>query len=538
VRAQVTGDVSALAVLVDSLVAKLLVLGAGGDEQQAILLAGTSFPALQAYLAGQRDYRAGRYTKAMDAFARAVDADSTFAPAALGMELAGGWIVDPRRSRGLALAVRYRDKLGARDQWLLPVRADNRALTCRELLAEDEKRVQRAADVPELWYELGDNLFHCGHAMGMRDAWPRAMGAFERAIALDSAFAPAWEHIPGGKMELGDTAGARAALNAYLKTDADYAIVNRYLIGSTAERERLMPELISKSTREALSLNAYMSIWTGEMRQGEQMIAAARAKAVTESDRAQVQTMEVSFALNAGQPARAARIVRQLPAYSAARRMLDAVFFDGDSVLAAEASLDAARALGSRPPGTMFSSWADNAYAYGQYQLALGHLPEANRALEALRAAKPLPDTAWIGEKAHRAALVLDAQIAAVTHRPDAAQRAASADSMLRDGPPHILLRSAGNLALARLWELRGDNERAYAAAQRVYYTSTEFAPYWSTVKRESARLALATGDTSAAILRYREYVRLHSSPEPSLRTHMESVKRDLARLEKATAGR
>src|SRR5207248_160732 len=59
VTASVKGQPMAIASLVDTLAAKLLVLSAGGGERAAAALAGIPFDALQAYLAGQVAYRAG-----------------------------------------------------------------------------------------------------------------------------------------------------------------------------------------------------------------------------------------------------------------------------------------------------------------------------------------------------------------------------------------------------------------------------------------------------------------------------------------------
>ena len=99
------------------------------------------------------------------------------------------------------------------------------------------------------------------------------------------------------------------------------------------------------------------------------------------------------------------------------------------------------------------------------------------------------------------------------------------------------MLRAAGNLAIANLWERMGDVQSAYAASRRVYMEPT-FTPFWSTYKRERARLAALTGSTEDAIKYYREYLAMRYEPEPALGEHVESVRRELARLERSSAGR
>ena len=86
--ASATGAASQLAVLVDSVIAKLLAIDAGENEQRVASLASTPLAALEAYLAGQASYRAGRYADAGNRYAEALQIDSTFAHAGLGLSMA------------------------------------------------------------------------------------------------------------------------------------------------------------------------------------------------------------------------------------------------------------------------------------------------------------------------------------------------------------------------------------------------------------------------------------------------------------------
>src|SRR5207245_1354796 len=85
------------------------------------------------------------------------------------------------------------------------------------LLTTLDEAVGRYPTDPEAWYELGDARMH----------WPlvgrttpgQILEAFDRAIALDSAFGPAYIHPVEVALQLGRPAAARRYLAAYLALD-------------------------------------------------------------------------------------------------------------------------------------------------------------------------------------------------------------------------------------------------------------------------------------------------------------------------------
>ena len=52
-----------------------------------------------------------------------------------------------------------------------------------------QELVQKLPDRPEAWYGLGDKYYHEGALRGVTDADERALAAFKRALALDTATA-------------------------------------------------------------------------------------------------------------------------------------------------------------------------------------------------------------------------------------------------------------------------------------------------------------------------------------------------------------
>jgi hypothetical protein len=89
------------------------------------------------------------------------------------------------------------------------------------------------------------------------------------------------------------------------------------------------------------------------------------------------------------------------------------------------------------------------------------------------------------------------------------------------------------NLVLARLWQERGDTARALAAVRRRAYN--EGSPPWALAAslREEGRLAGVTGDSSGALRAYRHYLILRADPDPVLIPQRDSVRAELARLER-----
>ena len=99
------GPLDSLSVLVDRLTAGLLA-GEAGETENLVNLTTTSLPALRAYLEGRSAYRDARYTEAVQQFGRALEFDSTFALAGLGLRSAASWTPaeGEAKPRGLALA--------------------------------------------------------------------------------------------------------------------------------------------------------------------------------------------------------------------------------------------------------------------------------------------------------------------------------------------------------------------------------------------------------------------------------------------------
>jgi serine/threonine-protein kinase len=543
-RASATGVATQLPLLVDSVMAQLLAIDAGESEQRVASLASTPLAALEAYLGGQADYRAGRYADATDRFAEAIRIDSTFALAGLALSMTSGWTLDPRGNHGHDIAAKYADKLGTRDRlYLGPTDPDSAVTTYTEGLARRETAIQTAPDAPDLWYRLGDYQIHYGGGVnGTREGWGRGAAALERGLALDSTDAPLFEHLPMVYGYLGDTAKARLATVRLMRdTAAFYYPANRVIYAAdSASRAAAIGDLSTKSPFLA-GYAALVSIITdGDFSFVDDLLSRARIRSATAIDRDFLTQMQYDVAMEAGQPGRAARIAKDLP-NRLADRMFAATFWDGDSTAGARQYAEARGLVSAEPPAEPNArhAWITTVFDAAQYELARGDTTSAGRVITQLRGLPAVPHDPVESVRPGRLALILDAQLAARTSRADASQRLSSLDSLMRLGPIGEHVRLAGNLVVSRLLERAGDVPRAYEAAQRwAITTSPEQSILFATYLREQGRLGGLVGDREAAIAAYRRYLRLRARHEPVLDRDVATVRAELEKLERQSSGR
>jgi eukaryotic-like serine/threonine-protein kinase len=188
-----------------------------------------SYAALKAFLQGEQFYRRGAMDSAVGYYDRAVALDRDFALAINRRGRAVSWTrgwYNASAANDLLRAARYNHGLGVRDSLLLT--ADSLGVVLSEHPRLDKEwwslssrlfdvlalATAQYPDDAEFWYELGvARLFY--------DASPRrtyghALAAFDRAIALDSAFAPAYLLPVELAFNLADSARALRYARAYV----------------------------------------------------------------------------------------------------------------------------------------------------------------------------------------------------------------------------------------------------------------------------------------------------------------------------------
>jgi TolB-like protein len=218
---QVEGSADDPMALIDdiSLETVRALLSGGGQElatgRNLADLTTSSLPALRAYLEGERYYRQAEFPQAVEAYERALQADSTFALALFRISDAYGWLEDVGSETAAELgarSVRHMDRLSPRNAVI--VEAGNALYTGDMEIVDDlEAAVRKYPDDPEAWFMLGELYLHLGEAT--RADAERRREVIMRAIDLDPSFAPYYVHALDQHMVLGEVERAREILGRY-----------------------------------------------------------------------------------------------------------------------------------------------------------------------------------------------------------------------------------------------------------------------------------------------------------------------------------
>ncbi|HTY05634.1 MAG TPA: serine/threonine-protein kinase [Gemmatimonadales bacterium] len=198
---------------------------------RATAIGSASLPAVKAFLTGEQFLRRSEWDSALTAYQQAFGIDSSFTLAYAHAGLAAGW----GRSGADSLTTRYQLRAGSLNHGLAPrdsflVQSESLMTMVFEgpqalggkwwtygkrAISTLEEAVRRYPDDPELWYSLGDARFHAGMLAG--ESSRQSLDAFDRAIALDSTFSPAYVHPMQLGALLDGAAGARRYSQGYLQ---------------------------------------------------------------------------------------------------------------------------------------------------------------------------------------------------------------------------------------------------------------------------------------------------------------------------------
>jgi tRNA A-37 threonylcarbamoyl transferase component Bud32/tetratricopeptide (TPR) repeat protein len=545
----VEGPADSLSGLVDRLAARLLTLGAGEGEQRLSALTSTSLPALRAYLEGQSVFRRGQYAAAMTSFEQALQLDSTFALAAVGLLAGGARTGDyepTKRAERLAWAARGR--LDPRDHAYLMVLMGltyTDTIPHSQLLHRAEQFVAVAPDRAEAYLALCDVLFNFGELLGLPAAHERAAAACRRAIELDSTYAPPLDDLAIIAARLGDTASVRRVDHIYREIDPARGPPDwiRWRMALALDDRVALDSLRARFA----SLDVQDLTFIGQLGQydGVGLDDAERAQRAwlqreSRSKNREAALAEMSaLALNRGRPAAARRDREEereaRPGSSASlmEQVMDALYWDGDTVAGGAAAKELEHIAAAQPHDLINHRWPS--CVVEQWHLAHGQLGTVRRTIAELRSPTAPHTNSEVVMLGQGCALLLEAVLAAAEKRPDAATHLARLDSLMRTSPPYLLFTRHWNLMVAQLMEAQGDRHGALAATRRrLYFWAEPF--FLSTYLREEGRLAALTGDRPGAIRAYQHYLALRADPEPALRPQVEQVRAELAQLLKEPA--
>ncbi|NIM52820.1 MAG: protein kinase [Gemmatimonadales bacterium] len=249
--------------LADSLAVRLM-----GDLSRARPLGGwrlaslgsSSPPALKAFLQGEQHYRRFSLDSAQWYYSRAIELDSTFALAYSRRAISSGWDLDfdPNIWPMLLRAGELNHGLARRESLLVVADSINGAVSqfigdsagwadLRRLFTTLEFAAQQYPSDPQVWYELGEARYHHGPYLGMTAQ--QAYDAFTLAVALDSAFVPAYRHLLELTLLLqGRDAALQVAQQFVARTDSSVFRDAAQVTTALLDPERAM----SPSTQQAL----------------------------------------------------------------------------------------------------------------------------------------------------------------------------------------------------------------------------------------------------------------------------------------------
>ena len=189
--------------LLRSLVARAGTQSATGIQRLDGLVT-SSIAALSAYFEGEAHFREGRTNQALEAYERAVHADSTFALAWSRIASSYGWLSpgSPAVLEADRRAMELIDRLPARDATLVRGSTDAATLIPTPgVLDELRRHVERFPDDPEGWAVLGEYYLHVG---GIVRTEEQTAEAILTAVDLDPEFAPYYVHALRYLVAIGD----------------------------------------------------------------------------------------------------------------------------------------------------------------------------------------------------------------------------------------------------------------------------------------------------------------------------------------------
>jgi serine/threonine-protein kinase len=556
--------------LIDT-VANQLLSQEAGEADRSYLLNGVPTAALKAYLQGRKSYRAGHYDEAASLFSRALDSSrasdgkSPFVFAAFGLVEASNYFQTQNDAVEEALKIAWlaRDQLNARDRAFLTAEVGPRyplLAPRRERIDAWDRAMDSVPDRPEPFFQFGDLLVQYGPFTGRNDP-ELARSSFERALRIDSTFAPALKRLAEHFVKVGDPVRAQAYIDRLARVDsaADELLYLRWRVATARHDERTLASMRRDFPRyDQASLR---QIWLSAQLEDVSMVDAkaaldAVARAATRSEeRAAAAAASYVLAANGGQPQlAAAERIKSVPEGEPwvipmvqAQTIRDAIFDFDAGATTTEALRDLGKAIADYRENPAPTD-PDRAVAYvalcavEEWRLANNIPDSAAATLRDMAAIIPRIQERRYGgggapvigaEPSCRA--IIEAWSAAILKRPDAGAALDRLDSLMARGPVEVD-EAVGNLVIARLRLAAGDTAAALRALRRRALAVSGVV-YLAPTLREEGRIAALMGDRQGAAKAYRHYIALRANCDPALRGELDQVRAALARLELVAVG-
>jgi eukaryotic-like serine/threonine-protein kinase len=540
--------------VVDHLAAQLLVRREERDAGRLPSLSGVPLSAVRDYLEGRAAYRRGEYRAAVTALEEALQVDSGFSVAALDQILAASVLPDAAAyDRAKRLAWAAQEGLTPVDRMVLRAFAGpdypQHPTGIGRLLRFDSAATM-APDRPDLWFMLGDALYHEGPALGIEDQKLRAAAAFERALALDPAYEAPLEHL----VELAASAGQIERMRRLgsqflsLHPESERADYLRWRMAVAMGDEAALPALrarfdsmspaslsriVGVAQLDGVALDDAERALAAYLRQSSSLaerrdfwIGAKRSQLVLSRNlgrnREATQLLEAMYGEDTRQPSTSAHIAAAMAGAGPS----------GPAELEAQSLLRTLDSVGRARRGSL-GEGAVNFCLAARWAMSRRDRAGAERAFLVL--ARSLRDSAAAHAESEMTVCLagLQARLALGKGDPSAPRMVARFDSMaaarIWAGGGY---RAFVNLDVAELQEAAGNLPGALRAIRRRAYNwiPDELIGLPLYLRTEGS-LAARTGDTAGAIRAYRHYLALRSQPDPELVPERDSVRAAVQRL-------
>lgn len=490
--------------------------------------------ALKEYLAGRAAYRAGRATAALEHYRRALERDSTFAYAALGMLEVSQWpsaalafneareLVYPLQQRLTRRDRVYMRALGGPNYPAASTGAD-----FEKALAEARHLLPYRAEVH---FETADDLFHS------RTRLEDAEAGFRHALELDPGFSVALQHLFLKALGTGDLDEAERLATRYRNEfpEADHVRSIDWSLARARKDDEAIRDFWSRPEELSNAVLTDAFLWTYALGFPIEDARRVLAEAVRRGDRPHGFLMYYFYFthLNAGRPSEAIEAHGGRP-NADMDPIAAALYSVGDPVFASAWADSLARVQNEPLTG---DKWQLAEQAHGTCMLEQWRLWRGEgrrtlaRSLRRIHEAQRRAPEVEGRQNLHHCAALLEALDAVLAGRPDAPDLVATADSIFRLVPGGPQLKYA-NLLLARLHERLGDREAALRNVRARCWFCPASVFYLADKLRQEGRLAAALGDTAGALDAYARYLALRGDPEPSVQPQVDSVRLEIARL-------
>jgi tetratricopeptide (TPR) repeat protein len=501
----------------------------------------TSPAALQAYLVAEQLARHAHWQEAAESLTAAVALDSTFALAYYGLYRAITWgnsgpILRQGSDRSITpysiddviqAAIRHLDRAPPRQRQLLEFTAEtNRA----EALRRADALTRDYPDDADAWLERGDAYFHLGLQTGEPPA--RSLESLEHAIVLDPAVPEAYLHVVQLRSILGDSAGAWRALERLRAIAPSWPATIGLDLAMQAAWHGADPAALAVPTTEVATIVGRYSLLVLDPRPARAVTLADSFAAVAAGpDRSPGERIEALLRRHVYQLARgryraAWELLRQASLLDPAGTEVLGATIVHELVTETHGSeaddpVQRLRQLGAARPlwATVLLAWRtaatgapDSAAAAVGQLLATGEYPafraglvEGLSGLAALRAGDSLAARRGLAR----------ANVSWIETR----------DIEEFFPTPYLAL------VLSDLDRRAGDFD---VAAQRLYETVGPIGILFrARAEEKRGQIAEQRGDTTAAILAYRNFIDLWKDADPALQPRVTAARAALATLEK-----